>query len=151
MNAPTPVAPATHPFDPRSWEVTRPDRASKGLATVLAVVAASAVYGGIGLMTTGIGMSQDMLAGTPFSSWTVPGLALLAFVALPQAVVAWLVAVCHRWAGLAAVVAGAGLVAWIGTEIVLVGQYFVLQPVVVVLGLAEIGLAAWWCGRDGAA
>ena len=151
MNAPTPVAPATHPFDPRSWEVSRPDPASKVLATVLAVVAASAVYGGIGLATTGIGMSQEMLAGTPFSSWTLPGMALLALVAVPQAVAAGLVAVCHRWAGLVAIAAGAGLVGWIGAEILLVGQYFVLQPVVVVLGLVEIGLAAWWCGRDGAA
>lgn len=151
MNAPTPVAPATHPFDPRSWEVTRTDSASRALMTALAVVAVSAVYGGIGLMTTGIGMSQEMLTGTPFSSWTLPGMALLAFVAVPQGVAAGMVAVCHRWAGLAAIVAGAGLVAWIGAEIVLVGQYFVLQPVIVVLGLVEIGLAAWWCGSDGTA
>ena len=151
MNAPTPVAPATYPFDVRSWEVTRADRASRTLAVVLAVVAASAVYGGIGLMTSGIGMSKDMLAGTPFSSWTLPGLALLACVAVPQAVTAGLVAVCHRWAALAAIVTGAGLVAWIGVEVLLVGQYFVLQPVLVVLGLAEIGLAAWWCGSDGTA
>ena len=151
MTTPTPVSPVTHPFDPRSWEVTRADGASRSLMTVLAVVAVSAVYGGIGLMTTGIGMSQDMLAGTPFSSWTLPGLALLAFVAVPQAVAAGLVAVCHRWAGLAAIVAGAGLVGWIGAEVLLVGQYFVLQPVIVVLGLVEIGLAAWWCGRDGTA
>lgn len=151
MDTPTPVAPATHPFDPRTWEVTRADRASRTLAGILAVVAASAVYGGIGLATTGIGMSQDMLAATPFSSWTLPGMALLAFVAVPQAAAAWLVAVCHRWAGLVAIAAGAGLVAWIGAEIVLVGQYFVLQPVVVALGLVEIGLAAWWCGLDGAA
>lgn len=151
MNAPTPVAPATHPFDPHSWEVTRPDRASTALATLLGVVAASAVYGGIGLATTGIGMSQEMLAGTPFSSWTLPGLALLALVALPQGVVAWLVAVCRPWAGLAAVGAGAGLVGWIGLEVLLVGQFFVLQPVVVAVGLVEIGLAAWWCGVDGTA
>lgn len=151
MNAPTPVAPATHPFDLRSWEVTRADRASKALAAVLAIVAASAVYGGIGLATTGIGMSQSMLAGTPFSSWTLPGVALLVFVAVPQAVAAVLVVRCHRWAALAAIVAGAGLVGWIGVEILVVGQYFVLQPVIVALGLAETGLAAWWSGRDGAA
>lgn len=151
MNAPTPVSPTTHPFDPRSWEVTRGDAASRALSIVLALMCVAAVYGGIGLMRNGMGMPMHDLDGTPFSSWTLPGVALLLFVAVPQGVAAAMVAVAHRWAALVAIVAGAGLVAWIGVEILWIGEYFFLQPVVVIFGLVEIGLAAWWAGEGGTA
>jgi hypothetical protein len=50
-----------------------------GLETVAAV---SAVGGGIGLAANNaIGMPADWLAATPFTSWLVPGLTLIAVVA----------------------------------------------------------------------
>ncbi|MBI4941078.1 MAG: hypothetical protein HY830_10050 [Actinobacteria bacterium] len=151
MNAPVPVSPTAHPLDPRSWEVTRPDRASRALSLVLALVAAAAVYGGVGLVTDRIGMTAQWLDGTPFTSWTLPGVALLAGVALPQAVAAGMAVAAHRWAAAAGILAGIGLVLWIAVQLVVLGRFFWLQPVVVLFGLAEIALASWWSGHDGTA
>ncbi len=151
MTPPTPVPPTTHPLDPRSWVVTRRDRASWALTAVLALVALCAVYGGVGLVRDGMGMPADWLENTPFPSWTLPGVALLATVALPQAVACWLTGTGHRWGAVAGVLAGTGLCLWIGVQLLVLQRYFFLQPVIFALGLVEVGLAAWWAGRDGTA
>ena len=59
--------------------------------------------------------------------------------------------VAHRWAAAAGILAGTGLVLWIAVQLVVLGRFFWLQPVVVLFGLAEIALAAWWAGHDGTA
>lgn len=151
MNAPHVVSPTRRPFDPRSWLVRRPDGAGRALAAACALMCAAAGYGGVGLLRDSLGMPADWLAGSPFGSWTLPGVALLLTVALPQGVTAGLAATGHRWGALAGVLAGAGLVAWIGVQLLVFQRFFVLQPVVAAVGLLEVGLAAWWAGRDGAA
>jgi hypothetical protein len=134
------------------WEVgTRRGWAGNGLLVVLLLVAANAVYGGIGLVVNGMGMPEEWLANLPVDSWTLPGVALLVTVALPQLVAAWFVWRHHRWAGLAGLVAGAGLVLWIGVQVLVLRRYFFLQPVVVALGLLEMGLAAAWLRDAGRA
>jgi hypothetical protein len=42
-----------------------------------------------------------------------------------------------------AVVAGAAQVGWIGARLALLQRYFILQPVVLGLGLAVMALALW--------
>ncbi|MFN0280770.1 MAG: hypothetical protein ACKVZ6_02225 [Kineosporiaceae bacterium] len=151
MTGSAPVPPTVHPFDPRSWLVTRRDRASWSLTVVLVLVGLSAVYGGVGLVRDGMGMPDDWLDTMPFGSWVFGGLALLATVAVPQLAAAWLVASGRRWGAVAGILAGATLLAWIGVQLVVLQRYFFLQPVVAGCGLAEIALAAWWAGRDGTA
>jgi hypothetical protein len=150
-STPKAVSPVTHPFDPRSWAVSRPDGASWALASACALICASAVYGGIGLLRDSIGMPAEWLEGSPFDSWTLPGVALLLTVALPQGVAAGLAATAHRWGAVAGILAGLGLVAWIAVQVLVFQRYFVLQPVVAAVGFVEVGLAAWWAGRDGTA
>ncbi len=120
-----------------------------GLLLTLLLVAANAVYGGLGLLVDGMGMPDEWLENLPVDTWTWPGIALLATVALPQLVVAWLVWRRHQWAALAGIVAGAGLVVWIVVQLALLQRYFFLQPVIAALGVVEAGLALAWL-RGGA-
>ncbi len=121
-----------------------------GLLVVLLLVGANAVYGGIGLLVNGMGMPDEWLARLPVETWTWPGVALLLTVAVPQLGAAWLVWRHHAWAAVAGVVVGAGLVLWIAVQLALLQRYFVLQPVIAVLGLVEVGLALVWLRGRGA-
>jgi hypothetical protein len=54
------------------------------------------VWGGIALLRGGFGMPDSWLAGTLFTGWALPGVALLIGVAGPQLVTAALVAAAGR-------------------------------------------------------
>ena len=121
--------------------------AGGGLFVVLLLVAANAVYGGVGLVVDGIGMPSSWLERLPVDTWTWPGVALLVTVALPQLVAAWFVWRRDPMAGVLGLVAGAGLVLWIAVQVLLLQQFFFLQPVMVAVGLLEVALAWWWIRR----
>ena len=110
------------------------------------IIAVNAVYGGIGLMVNGMGMPGDWLDGTPFDSWTLPGVLLVATVAVPMSVAAVGELAGSRLAYLASVVAGLVLIGWIAAEVLVLRQYFFLQPVLGVAGILVVGLA-WWAHR----
>ena len=131
------------------WEVA-PRRGAAGgaLLVVLVLVAANAVYGGIGLVLDGMGMPLEWLDRLPVDSWTWPGVALLATVALPQLVAAWYVGRRDPRAGVVGLVAGAALVLWIVVQVLLLQRYFFLQPVIAGLGVLEMVLAGWWIRRS---
>ena len=97
------------------------------------LLGASAVYGGVGLLTGTLGMSDDWLAGTPFASWLVPGVALLLIVAVPMLGAALLEVRRHRLAPTASVLAGVLQVGWIAVQLLVMQRYFVLQPVVLIV------------------
>ena len=133
-----------HTTTTRGWAAT-------GLLVVLLVVAANAVYGGVALAVDGMGMPAEWLDRLPVDTWTWPGVALLATVALPQLVAAWLVWRRHPLAPVAGLLAGAGLVLWIGVQLAVLQRYFFLQPVIAGLGLLELLLAwVWWRQERGA-
>jgi hypothetical protein len=112
-------------------------------------LAGGAIYGGTELMRTGFGMPLSWLSHTPFTSWTLPGLALLIGVAIPQLTVVALIAASHRWALAASYLAGFALIAWIAVQLLVLQRYFFLQPVIAGLGMAEILLAGLWQRRAG--
>ena len=115
------------------------------LFTAIALLlAAGAVYGGTQLLRNGFGMPLSWLSHTPFTGWTLPGLALLIGVALPQLAAAALIAASHRRALAASYLAGLAVIAWIAVQLLVLQRYFFLQPVVAGLGLAEILLARIW-------
>ena len=127
------------------WRVApRLGAAGWGLLVVLVLVAANALYGGVGLIVDGIGMPSTWLERLPVDTWTWPGVALLATVALPQLVAAWFVWRRDPRAGVLGLAAGAGLVLWIGVQVLVLQRYFFLQPVMVGVGLLEMALAGWW-------
>jgi len=90
----------------------------------LCIQALGAIGGGVGLVqdpVENIGMPLSMLDGSPFSDFLVPGLILLIVVGLPPLVAVYGLAGRRRWGRWFAIVAGAGLVIWIITEVVLLG------------------------------
>ena len=122
--------------------------AGGALLVVLLLVAANAVYGGVSLVVNGMGMPVEWLDRLHVDSWTLPGLALVLTVAVPQLVAAWFVWRRDPRAGLAGLVAGAALVLWIVVQLLLLQRYFFLQPVIAAFGVLEVALAGWWIHRS---
>jgi hypothetical protein len=118
----------------------RPSRVVRPLAISLCLfTGASAVYGGVELLRDGFGLPTSWLEGTWFGTWTIPGVLLVAFVAVPMLVAAGML--WRRAFGAeAAMVAGAMLAGWIIGQMAMV-RYFFLQPVMLLVGLAVAGLA----------
>lgn len=109
-----------------------------GLEGLTALGAAS---GGANLMADGMGMDPALLAGTPLTSWHLPGLALIAVVCVPMAVAAaaeWRQAprAAHR-----SLLAGVLLMAWIAVQVAVIGFQTWLQPAFFLVGLVVAGLA----------
>ena len=130
------------------WEVSS-TRGGEGavLLALLLFVGVGAVYGGIALMVNGMGMPTEWLDRTPVDTWTWPGLALLVTVAVPQLVTVWLVTRHDPRAGLVGLAVGAALVLWILVQLAVLQRYYVLQPVIAVIGLLEM-LVSWaWIHR----
>lgn len=119
-----------------------------GLIGVELFVAAGAVYGGVGLIAdNSIGMLPGWLDGTPFDSWTLPGVFLLLIIAAPMTVAA--VAELRRmsWAHSASMVAGIAMVGWIVAQLAIIQRYFFLQPVMALCGVLVLVLA-WLVHRE---
>src|SRR5688572_1397971 len=76
------------------------------LVAVSGFSAVNAVAGGIGLLVNGLGVPREQLQGTPFDSFTVPGLLLAIVVGGSMAVATACSWRKVPWAGNAAVVAG---------------------------------------------
>ena len=134
------------------YEVTpRRGWAGGALLVVLLLVAANAVYGGIGLMVNGMGMPSEWLDRLPVDTWTLPGVALVVTVAVPQVVAAWFVWRRDPRAGVVGLVAGAALVLWIGVQLLVLQRYFFLQPLIAGLGVVEMLLSWGWIRRSRAA
>lgn len=105
-------------------------------------VAVGAVYGGVGLMAgNAIHISDDWLVGTPFDTWTLPGIFLLIVVALPMTIAAAAEMRRLRWSYRASVVAGAAQIGWIIAQWVIMQQFFFLQPTMFAAGVAVLLLA----------
>ena len=131
------------------WEVTpRRGWAGGALLVVLLLVAANAVYGGIGLMVNGMGMPSEWLDRLPVDTWTLPGVPLVLTVAVPQVLAPWFVWRRDPRAGAVGLVAGAALLVWIGVQLLVLQRYFFLQPVIAGLGVLEMLLAWWWIRRS---
>ena len=118
-----------------------------GLVGVQLFVGAMAAWGAVRMMVDGFGMPTSWLAGTGFDSWALPGVALLVGVAAPQLVAAALVVTGSRWAVPVSWLTSVVLVLWIVVQMAVLQRYFFLQPVVVVLGLVEVGLLLAWQRR----
>jgi hypothetical protein len=136
------LAPARTPAS--SPDLPHRDWAAWLMAGLAVLVAAASAFGGIRLIHDGLGMPAGYLTATPFRSWELPGLALLAGVAVPQLAAAILIAATHRRALAASYLAGAALVAWILVQLLVMQRYFFLQPVVAALGIVELALARAW-------
>lgn len=112
------------------------------LAAIQLLVAANGLWGGTMMITDSWELPAEWLQHTPFTSWTLPGLALLGFVGVGVLVAAILVLARHRLARPVAVASGAGLCAWIAVQLAwLRVVHPVMQPAIFAAGAAIIVLA----------
>ncbi len=107
---------------------------SRGLSwTVVAiemVVAVNAIWAGITMLAnplTPLGVTPDLIAGSPFDTYTWPGVLLLVLNGLVPATLAILVIARIRGALLLSAAWGLGLMAWIVTQWLLLSDVLWLQ------------------------
>jgi hypothetical protein len=116
------------------------------LVAVSLFVALGALPVGVGFVVkpdgSMVGMPLSVLRGTPFVSFRIPGFFLAFAVGGSTLSAAILAGRRHPEASLAALVAGAIVVGWIGTQVLLIGLVSVLQPVIAIAGLALLALGA---------
>ena len=107
-------------------------------------IAVGAVGGGLVLLIDpsgqGMGFSVELLSGSPFSSYLIPGLVLFAVIGIGNFTAAFLSFRKHRIAGLAGILLGGFLAAWILIQVWIVGWLIWLQPFMLALGVLELVL-----------
>lgn len=121
------------------------------LVVVSVFNALSALGGGIGMVIAdGLSMPRSLLADTPFTTFTVPGLILALVVGGTQAAAAWQLLTRRGSALLWSAVAGFGMLIWIVAEVgfihALVWAHLVYTAtglVQLVLVFALLGIVSW--------
>jgi hypothetical protein len=116
------------------------------LIMLFAIGAVSAVAGAIGLLTDTLQMEKSVLDGSPFSSFTIPGL-ILGFIVGGSQLIALVALLRHADRAIVfAGVAGGIMAGWIAGEVLLVGSdpgaMRNLQVPFFLIGILEILLAA---------
>jgi hypothetical protein len=121
--------------------------ARKGLLFLLLFLGMSALVGGSGLVAdpsgAAIGLPPDLLRGSPFGDYLVPGLVLLIVLGAGPLLAAYGVWTRRRWARLVSFLLGLALILWIGVQIRVIGLQIrpPLQPLYGFIGAAITLLA----------
>ncbi len=117
------------------------------LAILHLFVGLGALPAGYSMVTTtdgsGLGMSPEMLTGSPFSSFLIPGLFLLFILGLLNLLVAMPIFRQHKYSGIIGMTMGAILFLWILIQVGMIGLSFWLQPLFLVVGLIQMTLGYW--------
>jgi peptidoglycan/LPS O-acetylase OafA/YrhL len=113
-------------------------------------VGLGAVAGGVGVATNAIGLPDDLLRGSPFGSYLIPGLVLLFVVGGSQLVAAAAVSRRHESGAPASALAGLLLVGWMVVQVAIIGLGHWIQAFYLVLGMLIVVLAARLRRRSGA-
>ncbi len=118
----------------------------RGLVACLAFLSVTTVFGGLGLLSGLVAPPVEMLHGSVFQSFVVPGLALLVIVGGTATLALVLVLRGHRFAWPAVVAASAAIVVFEVVEIAVIGSppgpSRVMQIFYVCLGVVSAALAA---------
>jgi hypothetical protein len=102
-----------------------------------------------------LGMSMDLLAGSPFGNYLIPGIVLFIFIGVFSVLAGYgllkrpdwrrpeVLNPCkgYHWAWMAAWTEGIIMLVWIGVETLLLGYISFLQPLIAGWGIVIIGLA----------
>jgi hypothetical protein len=121
------------------------------LVVVSVFNALSALGGGVGMVVAdGLSMPKSLLADTPFSTFTVPGLILTVVVGGTQAAAVWLLLTRRPSALLWSAVAGFGMLIWVVVEIGFIHALMYAQVTYLVAGLLQLmlvfallGIVSW--------
>ena len=119
------------------------------LAVAQLFVGLNGVIGGIMLCLdpsgAAMGFSVDLLDGTPFSDFLIPGLTLLLVIGAGSLAGAWLSWRRHRLTGEAAITLGLAMALFIVFETVWLGPIIWLQLLFFGLGLVEVAFGRALC------
>ncbi len=114
------------------------------LGFVQIFIAIGAVPAGYGMLTDptgeGLGMDTAMLNDSPLGSFFLPGLYLLIINGLGSIAGAILTFAGNRFAGSAGLILGILLCIWIMVQVWWIGLISVLQPLFLLIGIAEVWL-----------
>lgn len=122
---------------------------SIALGVLQAFIGLGAVPSGLLLMLDstggGMGFSLDLLEGTPFQSYFIPGLFLMSVNGIGNLAGGVLNFIRYRFAGEISIGLGILLMGWIVIQVGLIGFVHWMQPMYFVLGLIEatLGLVLW--------
>jgi len=112
-----------------------------GLQTFIGV---GALAGGLMLMLepsgSGMGFPVELLQGSPFPDYRIPGVFLFTVNGLGSLVGAGLSFARHRHAGEAAAILGGILMAWIAIQVAIIGSLHWLHMLYFALGFVELAL-----------
>lgn len=97
----------------------------------------------------GLGMTTEVLQGSPFADFLIPGIILFLAIGVLPLAVAVAALLCRRWSTLGHVAFGAALLGWIIIEWLMLGYLSFLQPLVVGYGIVVLGLALVNLRRQG--
>jgi hypothetical protein len=114
------------------------------LVVLQVLMGLAAVGGGLDLVLTNghlMGMPAELLRGSPFWSYLIPGLVLLT-VGVINLVSAAAMLRRHGWSAQASVVVGIMWIGWFVVQVAVVGFLNWQQPVYFAVGLLINGLAA---------
>ena len=122
-----------------------------GLGIFQILIGVGAVGGGLGLVLdpTGesLGMTAGWLAGSPFSTFLIPGLFLFMVNGLGTLLGSVATFKIHKLAGEIAMALGAVMVLWIIIQVAIIGYTSFLQPLYFVVGLLELLGGRWLRGH----
>jgi hypothetical protein len=124
------------------------------IAVVLELFTAlGAIPVGIMLITdpsgAGVGFPPGWIEATPFGSYVVPGLYLLLMNGVGMLILAGLTIIRHWTAPWLTGVLGAGLVIWIGVQLVVMPEVSILQAIFGAIGVALAAISVAWLRRTG--
>lgn len=93
-----------------------------------------------------LGMPTKLLAGSPFTSYLIPGIILFTFIGIAPLLSAAITVRRRAFAPLAAVAVGLTLIGWVSVEmVVLAGPGSLAWALYLVLGTSIAGIGvAWW-------
>ena len=111
------------------------------LLTLEALVAITAIAGGLGLITSAITPPEEWLDSAPFDTYVIPGLALA--IAICGGSLVALIAELQRrpFAPYTSALAGLTLCVFIVVEVAIIQAFSALQPFYFVIGLVIAALA----------
>jgi hypothetical protein len=117
-----------------------------------ALVAVNAVWAGITMIAnpwTPLGITTDLIAGSPFTNYTWPGILLLVLNGIAPATLAVALVAHRHWAMVWSAAWGVGLMAWIVAQWLMLTDVLWLQYVLFVVGAVVAGCAVAALRRGG--
>lgn len=135
---------------PAQAEIPRPELRVPGMIAVvaLAVLGLGALAGGAALVSkpdgSVMGFSVDILEGSPFRDFTIPGLILGGLFGTGSLLVAGMGLRHARIAPFLAFAIGCGQMIWIVVELAIIGEFSFLHPTFFGVGLLIAATSVAW-------